>query len=530
MIWVDRIAKKIKERRFPLEWVDDMKTPSGRIHVGSLRGVLIHDLIYKVLKENKINARFSYVFNNMDPMDGMPSYLDKKWENYMGVPLYKIPSPEKGYSNFGEYYAKEFIEVFNSLNCYPEIIWSSELYHSGKMNSIIKDFLNNANKVREIYKLVAKVNRADNWYPYSPICEKCGKIGTTNVYNWDGTYVYYRCEYHMVEWAKGCGFEGKIEPINENGKLPWKLDWPAHWKAIGVTIESSGKDHMSSGGSYDMASHFCNEILHTNPPEAMGGYEWFVIGGKKMSSSKGIGTTAKEASQILPPEVFRFLLVRTHIETHLDFNPYGVTILNLFDEYDKCVNAYFDVREKKIPQGKQGEVLEDFARIAFLSQTKELPKNRIFLPRFRTITNLLKNNSDIEKQFETQKGKPLDNDEKNILLERVRYAKIYLEKYSIVNTQLLTSPSQKPFILNENQEKFLVLLVEKLNTITQPTKENIQNIIFTILKEQDFKPKDVFQGFYQVLIGKDFGPKAAELIMSIGLDSTKTLLSKQNIH
>ena len=95
MIWADREAKRLKERNLPLEWADDMKTPSGRIHVGSLRGVIVHDLIHKALKDIGVNTKFSYVFNDMDQMDGMPSYLDKnKWEKYMGCPLYKIPSPE----------------------------------------------------------------------------------------------------------------------------------------------------------------------------------------------------------------------------------------------------------------------------------------------------------------------------------------------------------------------------------------------------------------------------------------------------
>jgi len=521
MIWVDREAKKIKDRHLPIEWADDMKTPSGRIHVGSLRGVIVHDLIYKALKQLGVNAQFSYVFNDMDPMDGMPTYLDKeKWHKYMGVPLYKIPSPEPNHLSYAKYFATEFIEVFNSLNCHPQIIWSSELYKSGKMNPIIKIFLDNSEKVREIYKTVAKADRADDWYPYNPVCEKCGKVGTTNVYKWDGKYVYYRCEYHMVEWATGCGHEGKVEPINQNGKLPWKLDWPAHWKVIGITIESSGKDHMSSGGSYDMATHFCKDILKTEAPYAMGGYEWFTIGGKKMSSSKGIGSSAKEVSGILPPEVFRFMQVRTPIKTHLDFNPYGETIPNLFDDYDRCLNAYFQKLENKIPKGKPGEVTLDFARIAELSQVKPLPKKRLLLPRFRTIVNLLKTKTDLTKFFADQKKASLTKEEKEILEERIVFSNIYLKNYAQIEEKIeLLKETPKNIKLTNEQKLFLLKLSEKLAKIKKKDKEAVQNTVFETLKENNLKPKNVFSGFYQLLIGRDFGPKAADVLIDFGLDN-----------
>lgn len=504
MIWVDREVKRLKERKFPLEWVDDMKTPSGRIHVGSLRGVIIHDLLYKALLENGVNAKYSYVFNNMDPMDSIPSYLDQKiWGKYSGQPLCKIPSPEKGFGNFGEYYAKEFIEVFNLLNCYPQIIWSSDLYKSGKMNDSIKLFLDNADKVRDIYKRVAHAERDPDWIPFNPICEKCGNIGTTNSYKWDGEQVYYRCNV-QVTWAKGCGYDGKILPYNGNGKLPWKLDWPAHWASIGITIESSGKDHMSSGGSYDMASHFCREILKIEPADAIGGYEWFVIAGRKMSSSKGIGTSAKEVFSILPPEVFRFLLVRTPINTHLDFNPYGETIPRLFDDYDRCLNAYFDKLENKLPAGKQGEVMEDYARIAYLSQVTEIPKKRIVLPRFRTVVNLLKNKQDVYEYFK-EKSPFLD--------ERIAYAKIYLEKYD--NKSQISEVKSQNFSSNEKQKVFLIKLTNNLSDLKN--KDEIQQAVFNSIKQTGIKPKEAFTAFYQALTGKDFGPKAADLIMSLSV-------------
>jgi len=534
MIWADREAKRLKERNLPLEWADDMKTPSGRIHVGSLRGVIVHDLIYKALKDISVNAKFSYVFNDMDPMDGMPSYLDaNKWGEYMGMPLYKIPSPEPGFKSFADYFASEFIEVFNSINCHPQIIWSSELHRAGKMNEVIKLILDKADIVRNIYKKVVKKERSLNWFPYNPICEKCGKISTTNVHKWDGKYVYYRCEPKMVEWAEGCDYEGKVEPINENGKLVWKLDWPAHWKVIGVTIESSGKDHMSSGGSYDMGIHFCKEVLGTVAPDALGGYEWFTIGGKKMSSSKGIGSSAKEVSQILPPDLLRFLLVRTPIKTHLDFDPIGDTIPNLFDDYDRCLNAYFLKIENNLPKDKAGEVTEDYARIIELSEVNPLPKARLYIPRFRTIVNLLKaKNNNLLSFFETQKSsfakaskdkeEKLSTEEKTILEERIKYAKIYLEKYSQEKTELIKT---EKFIASDLQKEFSLQSIKRLKCLnSKDNKEQIQQAIFESIKSSGIKPKEAFEVIYQTLIGKSFGPKIGELVLNIGFDKSLELL------
>jgi lysyl-tRNA synthetase class 1 len=523
MIWVDREVKKIKERKHKLEWVDDMKTPSGRIHVGALRGVIVHDLVFKVLKQKGVNVHYSYVFNDMDPMDAIPSYLNtKKYKRYEGVPLFQIPPPQKGAESFAQYYAQEFIDVFNSLNCHPEIIWSSQLYASGKMNDVIKIFLDNAEKVREIYKRVAKADRPKDWHPFNPLCEKCGKIGTTNVYKWDGEYVYYRCEPELVAWAAGCGYEGKVTPYNGHGKLPWKVDWAAHWKVIGVTIEGSGKDHMSAGGSYDMASTFCREVLNIEPPYAIA-YEWFTIGGRKMSSSKGIGTAAGDVYKILPLEVFRFLLVRTPVNTHLDFNPYGETILNLFDDYDRCLNAYFDKLEGKIPEGKPGEVLNDFARIAELSAVRPLPKKRLFLPRFRTVVNLVKTKVDLLGHFEAQKGKPLIADEKEILEEREVFARKYLVEY-IEEKETTKQPAK--ISLSKKQKDFLTELVNALSKQKKTDRDTIQNIIFGVLKKGNYQPREVFPAFYQVLTGQPSGPKAADLILNSGIKETVERLKK----
>ena len=82
MFWTDelmtgieeRFAKKIKAKT-PLI-IRDEKTLSGRVHVGSLRGIVIHGVIAQALTERKIANDFLFELNDNDPMDGLPVYVD----------------------------------------------------------------------------------------------------------------------------------------------------------------------------------------------------------------------------------------------------------------------------------------------------------------------------------------------------------------------------------------------------------------------------------------------------------------------
>src|SRR5574340_1339873 len=119
MYWADRVSQEIiKSKKYQPYWVDDMKTPSGRIHIGSLRGVVIHDLIYKSLLDNGVKAKFTYVFDDHDPMDEVSATLNKEeWSRYLGKPLFTVPSPDGKADSYAKYFASEFVEVFNKIAC-----------------------------------------------------------------------------------------------------------------------------------------------------------------------------------------------------------------------------------------------------------------------------------------------------------------------------------------------------------------------------------------------------------------------------
>lgn len=506
MFWADKISKEIiKSGRHKPYWVDDMKTPSGRIHVGSLRGVIIHDLIYRALLDAGVKVTFSYVIDDHDPMDGLPVYLDqKKYQKYMGQPLNRIPSPEPGYRSYADYFAREFIDVFNSCGCQPKIIWASELYQSGKMNKGIKICLDNASKIRKIYKRVAGSKKEASWHPFQVICPKCGKIGTTQVYNWDGKRVSFRCLPKLVSWAKGCGYEGQISPFDGTGKLPWKVEWAVKWQTIGITVEGAGKDHMSAGGSHDIASAICKEVLNYPVPHGFS-HEFFLIGGRKMSSSKGLGSSAREMANLLPPKILRFLMTRTPYQRAIDFDPQGMTVSDLFDDYDWCASEWFK-------HGKKS----DLGRIFELSQVDGLPKKRFFLPRFREVVNYIQMSSvDLVKRFEEEKGSKLTAEEKAILDERIRHAKIWLDSYA--PKELVYQVTEKVSVevkkLSKKQIKYLLGVVGILESKKTWEPKGLEEKLYLLAKSQKIGSSQAFQAVYMALIGKPYGPKAAWLLL-----------------
>ncbi len=510
MFWADKIAEKIiKSGKYQPYWVDDMKTPSGRIHVGSLRGVVIHDLIHQALKSRGKKVKFTYVFDDHDPMDGLPVYLEKeKWQKYMGQPLFTIPSPEPGKANnFAEYFALEFKEVFNKIGSYPDIIWASNLYKNGKMNADIKLCLDRVAIIRQIYTETYKKPVPVNWYPFQVNCPRCGKESTTRVRHWDGELVHFECQVNAVAWTQGCGYEGKISPFSTDGiyrgKLSWKVEWAVKWKVIGVTIEGAGKDHMTAGGSHDISRQICEKVIDYPTPYPLA-YEHFLIGGKKMSSSKGLGASAKEMSEVLPPYLLRFLFVRTDYRQAIDFDPVNtLAIPELFDEYDRCWQAFID------------DSNHDLARVFELAQIDQAPKKKqIFLPRFRDVVNYMQlPNVNLVKKFAEIKREPLNETENRILAERTEYAQKWLKNYAPEEFRFHMTDQlpDKAKDLSRNQREFLGQIRNLIEKYSDP--EALQAELYKTAKSLKIPVKEAFATIYIVFLGKTHGPRAAWFLL-----------------
>ncbi len=503
MFWGERIADEV-EARFGKGSADliirDEKTPSGRVHIGSMRGVAIHGVISEVLTERGITNKFLYEFNDMDPMDGFPEYLPQEFKQHMGKPLRDIPSPDSKAKSFAEYFAQEFKEVITNAGFTPEFYNVSELYFAGKMDDAIRVALEHADEIRRIYKEVSGSVKADDWYPLQVICEHCGKVGTTKVTGFDGEKVSYRCEPNMVKWAQGCGHTGSVSPFGGKAKFPFKVEWPAKWKVVGVKVEGAGKDHSTKGGARDVAAHIAEAVFKYEAP-LDAPYEFFLVAGKKMSSSKGRGSSAKEIAELVPAKILRLALMGKEINQAFNFDPEGDTIPVLYDQYDK------------LAQGSWTGVKDDYARLfEFIHPGHKTPEQSE-LPRFSQVAFAVQMpHIDINKEF--------PNADPAELAERAEYAKRWLDAYA---------PEKFVFKLQET-------LPEAATSLTAEQKDHLRSLL-EFIESKDGMPSGEelhsklhemkeFKAIYLLFLNKDSGPKAGWFLSVLPKEFVTTRLKE----
>jgi lysyl-tRNA synthetase, class I len=498
MFWCDQLLEKIEGQ----QTINDSKTPSGRAHVGALRGPLIHDAIFRTLKAKGVPVRYLFGVDDYDPVDEIPYGEAEHFEKYLGAPLCNVPPPPGSHAtDMADHYISEFFSVFGELGIRPDFYRMRDIYRSGKFNEAIDAILRKADVVRRIYKEVSGSERPDDWHPFQVVCEKCGRVGTTVVTAYDGKEVTYECRPDLVKWAVGCGHRGKMSPFDGKGKLPWKLEWCAKWRTFPVTIEGAGQDHSTKGGSRDVAMACLRAIFGQQPPLNCP-YDFFLVGGAKMSSSKGIGVTSRDMANFLPPDLLRFLLIRPTPRQPVNFEPSEVYIIKLFNEFDRFHQKYFNdpkitADDKRIYELSKVDLepahwLADFQLVAALSQMPHL---------------------DIVKELERRKGSPFTELERKHLELRIRAARYWVENYASEEekTRLQETLPARAHELSQTQRAFLQILAEKLPD-TPWDGDALQVCIFNAARLTPIDQPAAFKSIYRVLLDRENGPKAGNFL------------------
>lgn len=520
MFWADRIAKEIQDtvtaRNGKNYLIRDEKTLSGRVHVGSMRGVAIHGLVAEALSEIGVENEYRYELNDFDPFDSIPPYLDAAvFTEHLGKPLYTVPSPIEGYNNYAEYFGAEFTGVHAKSGFVPNYYRATELYQSGQMDECMRIALTRANDVRRILKEVSGSVKDESWLPVSVVCEKCGKMMTTRAHDFDGETVGYTCD-KSPDGTVPCGHEGRVAPWKGTAKLFWKVDWAAKWVVQGVDVEGAGKDHCTKGGSRDTAARLAKELFGYEPPFNIP-YEFFLVGGKKMSSSKGSGSSAKEMSDLLPPEIFRLALIGKEINQQVNVDLEGDSIPRLYDWHDDLA--------QRVREG----VADDFSRL--YAYTK-LPANRAdagapWTLRFSQVAFIAQMpHLSMRKEATENKGNELTPEELSNLEDRETHALHWLTSYAPAEYQYRLQESlPEGLLLNPDQKKALSVLARFVEEAPR-NGEALHQRLHELKSEIPVAPKELFQALYRVFLNRDSGPKAGWFLSVLPREYVLKMLSE----
>ncbi len=513
MFWADELAASATGPQV----VNDSKTPSGTVHVGSLRGPVIVDTIARALRDAGVPVELRYGVDDLDPMDAQALLTPDAIERSMGVPLAHVPDPAGDcHPSYARHFAQVFIDTFDGLGIRPDTYyWMSEIYASGAMDRYIRIALDGASTVREIYVRVAGVHHPDEWHPLFVICESCGRIGTTIVTGWDGERVRYECRADLVEWASGCGHAGETTPFGGRAKLPYNVDWAAKWDLFGVTIEPAGKDLSTKGGSRDRSDAIARELFGNEPPLNVP-YEFLNIGGRKMSTSKGLGASATQIADVIPPEQLRTLFLRPKPKVAIEFDPDGTdAIPRLFDESDRLAAATAG-REVR------GELPADHERLfAFGLVEPDADvgaEAAAYRPNFSHLALLEQiPGVDVRERVAAEKGSPLEVRESEILSQRQAAARAWLAAFAPDRARLAVQRDALPAAaaeLDAEQRLYLGSLAGAVDS-AEWTGESLQAAIFATAKDHDLPAGRAFSALYLAFLGRPSGPRAGWLLAAL---------------
>ena len=100
-----------------------------------------------------------------------------------------------------------------------------------------------------------------------------------------------------------------------------------------------------AGGSYDTGIPIC-ELLGGSPPDKIV-YEWIQLKGMgPMSSSSGVTIGPMEALSLVPPEILRYVIARSKIGRHIEFDT-GGALFEMADEYERLLTMPDEERSQE---------------------------------------------------------------------------------------------------------------------------------------------------------------------------------------
>jgi lysyl-tRNA synthetase class 1 len=567
--WVSRFADDViadSERRAPGKpvVVASGLSPSGPIHLGNLREVMTPHLVADEIRRRGHEVRHLISWDDYDRYRKVPAGVpgvDETWAEHIGKPLTSVPAPAgSSYPSWAEHFKAQMTAALAALGVEYDGISQTAQYTAGAYREQILHAMRHRADIDAILaqyrtKKAAPVKKQGNkpvdaaeleaeegsgaaeeddgssagaggigYVPYKPYCAQCGK-DTTTVTAWDDetTELTYTC-------ACGHGETVLLSEFNR-GKLVWKVDWPMRWAYEGVIFEPSGVDHSSPGSSFQVGGQIVGPIFGGEQP--IGPMYAFVgiSGMAKMSSSRGGVPTPGDALKIMEPQILRWLYARRRPNQSFKI-AFDQEIQRLYDEWDAL--------QRKVDEGTVLPADAAAHSRAVGTAAGELPRTARPLS-YRTLASV----ADITAGAEDQTLRilsELDPERPPASLDEVRprldcaenwiTTQVPAEQRTVVRSAPDTA---RLAALGDSEKAGLRLLVDGLES--HWSLDGLTTLVYSVPKVQaglapDAKPtpelkvaqRSFFVLLYELLVGRDTGPRLPTLLLAVGQERVRTLL------
>ena len=522
--WYDMMAKKVIEREQSLNRdMSRLRTEmglgaSGFPHIGSLGDASRSYAVTLALKNLGYNSELVAFCDDKDGLRkvpaGLPADMSKSLEKYLGYSVSTIPDPFGCHESYGKHMSSLLLEALDKCDIEYEYYSANDVYKKGLLLNEIRTLLTNAKKVGEIIKEEVGQETYSEVLPFFAVCEKCGHLYTTRAYKFDPKTdkVTYKCEGLEIrgKLIAGCGHEGELDIKSGEGKLTWKSEFAARWKALDIRFEAYGKDIADSVRIND---RICREVLQFEPP-SHARYEMFLDkGGKKISKSAGNVFTPQVWFNYGSPPSLLLLMLKRFVGTRtLDVSD----IPAYMNELDYLEEVYFG---KKQVAEKEATRLKGIYQYCYIMKppTKasiHVPYNLLaFLVKMAPKECLYDYVAEkLQSYGYLQKGQTIDAE----LQKRVEYALNWTKDFEEIKESNVE--------LSVTERKAILELVMKMET--EVDADAIQTAIFNSAKDNGLKPGAFFKVLYQVLMGAPQGPRLGPYVLAMGKQNVTDALQR----
>jgi len=522
--WARSVAEEVV-RVFPdLEeyTVSSGISPSGEIHFGNFREIMTQYAVKLELEKLGKKVKFVFVWDEFDAMRKVPSGVPEGFDEHLRKPLTGIPDPEGEFESWAKRHETVFAESLKELGIDVEFKHQTEVYESGAYDDAIIKALQNRETIAKILlnrmsdksKAAKEIDEAayiKAYYPVSIYSSFTGK-DTTEILSYDGdATLTYRC----LETEKE-------ETINLREthivKLAWKVDWAMRWADMRVNFETAGKDHLSPDSSYDVSEDIIKTVYGAEAPLSFA-YEFIGIRGlgAKMSGSKGDAVTPGQLLEIYEAPLLLWLYFRK-----LPYQRFDLA----FDS--EIVRQYTEL-DREVEKLRAGELSEQDKEALILAGAESLPENPIPFRQAIAFGQIVQ--WDADKVEHMLKSLDMSYDRGSIE-SRLKKAQAYLEKYQSEEVMSILNEKNTEHASSMTQER--KELVTKLREVLEGGEDDIAKLevlMYDIPKrdgmsEDDKKTaqRDFFKDIYNLLVGKDRGPRLSTFLWAADREKVLELL------